>query len=119
MVGPPAAGPERADQPDAPATAGAACGENLPLAAAAESAARVAAAYDAVAAEYDGLVREDAWMRQRLWAHYRRAFGRGARVLDVACGTGLDTLHLAALGRRMTGVDVSPGMLAEDRKSVV
>jgi SAM-dependent methyltransferase len=77
------------------------------------SPASVAAAYDAVAADYDGLVREDAWMRERLWAHYLRVFGRGARVLDVACGTGLDTLRLAALGRRMTGVDASPGMVAE------
>ncbi len=77
------------------------------------SAAAVAAAYDAVAAGYDGLVREDAWMRERLWAHYLRVFGRGARVLDVACGTGLDTLRLAALGRRMIGVDASPGMVAE------
>jgi SAM-dependent methyltransferase len=73
----------------------------------------VGAAYDAIAAAYDGLVSEDAWMRQRLWAHYLAAFPPGARVLDVACGTGLDTLHLAARGRRMTGIDASPGMLAE------
>jgi ubiquinone/menaquinone biosynthesis C-methylase UbiE len=81
-----------------------------------ESADRVAAAYDAVAAGYDDLVREDFWMRERLWAHYLGVFGEGARVLDVACGTGLDTLHLAALGRRMTGVDASPGMVAELRR---
>jgi ubiquinone/menaquinone biosynthesis C-methylase UbiE len=81
-----------------------------------EEAARVAAAYDAVAAGYDGLVSEDGWMRERLWAHHRRAFGPGSRVLDVACGTGLDTLHLAALGRRMTALDASPGMVAELRR---
>jgi SAM-dependent methyltransferase len=78
-----------------------------------ERAARVAAAYDAIAAGYDRLVSEDAWMRERLWEHYLRVFLPGDRVLDAACGTGLDTLHLAAHGRRMTGVDLSPGMVEE------
>jgi SAM-dependent methyltransferase len=103
-----------ADLPGAPAAAAAVTGGRQ--AGPPESAAQIAAAYDAVAAGYDELVREDAWMRDRLWAHYLRAFDRGARVLDVACGTGLDTLHLAALGRRMTGVDASPGMVAELRR---
>jgi SAM-dependent methyltransferase len=78
----------------------------------AESLPRIAAAYDGIAAGYDGLVAEDAWMREILWAHHRRVFRPGDRVLDVACGTGLDTLHLAAHGLRMTGLDASPGMLA-------
>ena len=73
----------------------------------------VAAAYDGIAAGYDRLVSEDAWMRERLWDHYLRAFRPGDRVLDAACGTGLDTLHLAARGLRMTGVDLSPGMVEE------
>jgi SAM-dependent methyltransferase len=81
-------------------------------AAAAESLPRIAAAYDGIAAGYDRLVAEDAWMRECLWRHHRRVFRPGDRVLDVACGTGLDTLHLAARGVRMTGVDASPGMLA-------
>lgn len=76
----------------------------------------MAAAYDGIAAEYDRLVAEDAWMRERLWAHHLRRFRAGDRVLDVACGTGLDTLHLAARGLRMTGVDASLGMLAALRR---
>ncbi len=80
-------------------------------AAPASAGGQVGAAYDSIAAAYDGLVSEDAWMRERLWAHHLRVFPAGARVLDVACGTGLDTLHLAARGRRLTGVDASPGML--------
>jgi ubiquinone/menaquinone biosynthesis C-methylase UbiE len=35
------------------------------------------------------------------------------RVLDAACGTGRHTVHLAALGHDVTGVDASPAMLAE------
>jgi ubiquinone/menaquinone biosynthesis C-methylase UbiE len=83
---------------------------------AAEAAPRVAAAYDGIASGYDDLVAEDAWMRERLWAHYLRVFRPGDRVLDVACGTGLDTLHLAAHGLRMTGVDLSPGMVEQLRR---
>lgn len=39
----------------------------------------------------------------------------GARVLDVACGMGRHSLALAARGYRMTGVDLSPQMIAECR----
>ena len=35
------------------------------------------------------------------------------RVLDAACGTGRHTVHLAALGHDVTGVDASPSMLAK------
>lgn len=34
------------------------------------------------------------------------------RVLDAACGTGRHTVHLAALGHAVTGLDASPWMLA-------
>lgn len=73
----------------------------------------VATAYDAVAAGYDGQVAEDAWMRQLLWRRYQALFRPGDRVIDVGCGTGLDTLFLAGRGLGMTGLDISPGMLAE------
>lgn len=36
-------------------------------------------------------------------------------VLEVACGTGRITLPLARAGIQMTGLDVSPGMLAQAR----
>lgn len=76
---------------------------------------KVAEAYDALAADYDGLVEEDFWMRQLLWKRYLRLFPPGSRVLDVACGTGLDTLFLARAGREAAGIDASPGMIAELR----
>jgi ubiquinone/menaquinone biosynthesis C-methylase UbiE len=73
----------------------------------------VAAAYDSIAEQYDGLVAEDFWMRRVLWAHYTEIFQPGAQVLDVACGTGLDSLFLAAHGIRVTGMDISPQMIAQ------
>jgi SAM-dependent methyltransferase len=41
----------------------------------------------------------------------------GARILDIGCGTGRHSVELARRGYAMTGVDLSPGMLAEARKA--
>lgn len=40
---------------------------------------------------------------------------RGARVLDVPCGFGRHALVLARCGYRVTGVDISPELLAQAR----
>jgi SAM-dependent methyltransferase len=40
----------------------------------------------------------------------------GARILDLACGTGGHALELAALGYEVVGVDIAEGMLEEARK---
>ncbi len=40
----------------------------------------------------------------------------GERVLDAGCGTGNFALKLARRGCRVTGVDISPGMLARARE---
>ena len=40
---------------------------------------------------------------------------RGAAILDVGCGTGRHTVGLAAQGYKMTGIDLSRGMLEQAR----
>lgn len=72
-------------------------------------------AYDRIARDYENEVAGDAWMRQILWEHYQTVFRPGDRVLDVACGTGIDTLHLTASGIDVTAIDVSSGMIDQLR----
>jgi SAM-dependent methyltransferase len=40
----------------------------------------------------------------------------GARVLDVACGTGNVAIPLARMGAAVTGVDIAPNLLAQARE---
>ncbi|HEY9075005.1 MAG TPA: methyltransferase domain-containing protein [Anaerolineaceae bacterium] len=41
----------------------------------------------------------------------------GMRLLDIGCGTGRHAIELARRGYRMTGVDLSQGMLAEAQRT--
>jgi len=41
----------------------------------------------------------------------------GSAILDIGCGTGRHSLGLSAQGYKMTGVDISEGMLAQAHKS--
>jgi ubiquinone/menaquinone biosynthesis C-methylase UbiE len=77
----------------------------------ADLAVRIAAAYDAVAPEYDALLARDKWMRRVLWRRYVRVFSPGQHVLDLGCGTGQDALFLAGRGIRVTALDASPSMV--------
>lgn len=77
-----------------------------------------AEAFDAIGDRYDeafphkeGQIAAGSWMAESLPS--------GARVLDLGCGTGLPTAkQLADAGLRVTGVDLSPGMLAQARAHV-
>lgn len=77
-----------------------------------------AEAFDAIGDRYDeafphkdGQIAAGGWLTASLPA--------GARVLDLGCGTGLPTAgQLAAAGLRVTGVDLSPGMLELARRNV-
>src|SRR5262245_35614173 len=76
----------------------------------------VGRAFDAMADEYDDVQATyyrhwfdviDRDMEEEL-----RAPGPGQRALDLCCGTGIQSLRLAGLGYRVTGVDLAPQLLA-------
>jgi len=77
-----------------------------------------AEAFDAIGDRYDdafphkeGQLAAGAWLAEQLPA--------GARVLDLGCGTGLPTARqLVDAGHRVTGVDLSAGMLKLARDNV-
>jgi SAM-dependent methyltransferase len=43
--------------------------------------------------------------------------GKGAEVLDVACGTGVVALTAARLGARVTGIDLTPELVARAKEN--
>ena len=77
--------------------------------------ADVAAAFDAVAADYDrtwGTNPVGLMFRRVVQERLAASFAAGARVIDLGCGTGEDAVFLAARAVHVTGVDASPQMLA-------
>lgn len=72
------------------------------------------AAFDSVAADYDGPRGNNALiqrMRATMWRELDRCFARDARLIDLGCGTGIDAVHLAQGGRTVLATDWSPGMV--------
>jgi hypothetical protein len=80
--------------------------------------ARVRTSYDALAGAYaDHLVDElaglpfESWLLDRVVAQ-----AQGGPVVEVGCGPGHVTAHLAASGVDALGIDLSPGMITEARR---
>lgn len=78
-------------------------------------------AYDTVAADYANLLEDElagSPLDRALLAHFAELLllGGGGPVVDVGCGPGRITGHLATLGLDVSGVDLSPGMVAEARR---
>ncbi|HUE87355.1 MAG TPA: class I SAM-dependent methyltransferase [Vicinamibacterales bacterium] len=70
-------------------------------------------AFDRLAAAYDGLTGGEIFrlLRQRTHRAFARHFGRDARVLEIGCGTGLDTSYLASRGCHVVACDPSEEMV--------
>lgn len=79
----------------------------------------VRSSYDRVADNYVamgmGELASEPWLRAALAAFAEEVRGLGP-VLDVGCGPGTVTAHLAGLGLDVRGVDLSPGMIAHARR---
>jgi SAM-dependent methyltransferase len=73
------------------------------------------AAFDSVAADYDGprgnnaLIQE---MRREMWRWLDATFPRESHLLDLGCGTGLDAVRMAQRGHTLLATDWSPRMVA-------
>lgn len=73
-----------------------------------------ARAFDAVAPEYDGALGNNILiqrMRARVIKKIVDTFPRGARLLDMGCGTGIDTVDLATRGYEIIAIDSSREMV--------
>jgi ubiquinone/menaquinone biosynthesis C-methylase UbiE len=76
--------------------------------------ATVAEAYNRNADKYDEFIEHNPnlqRMRQKVYAHVTSVLPPGARLLDLACGTGTDAFWFAGHGYTVHGVDISDGML--------
>jgi ubiquinone/menaquinone biosynthesis C-methylase UbiE len=75
-------------------------------------------AFERLAPTYDALVSGDAFQHQRAQTHaaFQRWIKPGMRILEIGCGTGLDTLFLAGLGARIIACDPSEAMLSRTKR---
>ncbi|MBH1938824.1 class I SAM-dependent methyltransferase [Streptomyces sp. AV19] len=77
--------------------------------------------YDTLAAAYDGHFGDHLAskpLERALLAGFAELVRNGGGpVLDVGCGTGVATAHLAGLGVTVSGIDLSPGMVEVARRN--
>lgn len=71
--------------------------------------------FDDEAPRYDGNPFTSATVAEVDFVVQRLGLVPGSAVLDVGCGTGRHAVELARRGFAVTGLDVSPGMLAQAR----
>ncbi|MEW6321773.1 MAG: class I SAM-dependent methyltransferase [Acidobacteriota bacterium] len=71
-------------------------------------------AFDRLAPDYDALASGETFSHQRRLSHAAFAawVPAGSRVLEIGCGSGLDTEYFARAGLRVTACDPSPEMVA-------
>jgi SAM-dependent methyltransferase len=82
---------------------------------------RLSTAFDRLATEYDdGFTRTVLGERFRgtVWRRLDVLFSPGDRILELACGTGEDAVHLGRRGVRVLATDASPEMVRVARNKV-
>jgi len=57
-------------------------------------------------------------LREAVWRRLDARFSPGNRVLELACGTGEDAVHLARRGVRVVATDASPAMVEKAHRKV-
>ena len=77
-------------------------------------------AFDRLAPSYDAMVSGELFQLQRAQTHrlLSRWIRSGFRVLEIGCGTGIDTEFLAGLGARLVACDPSEEMLSRARRRI-
>jgi len=81
-----------------------------------------ASGFDTLAPDYDddfGTNPIGVWMRKRIWERLDARFPVNSNLLEVGCGTGIDLVHLAGRGHRVTAIDISEGMADTAREKAV
>lgn len=76
--------------------------------------------YDAISNDYDHFVNWSARLAVEIPfidQQLRMTVDKDSQVLDAACGTGMHTIALAQLGYRMSGADLSCGMIDRARSN--
>ena len=73
----------------------------------AEAFSRTAEKYDSFAEDHPHLTR----MRNKVYAYLEHFTPKGARILELNCGTGTDAVELARRGYIIHAIDNAPGML--------
>ncbi|HLN51469.1 MAG TPA: class I SAM-dependent methyltransferase [Thermoplasmata archaeon] len=74
----------------------------------------LASEFDNIADDYDRHIlgnRMNRLLRDRSLTELRRAFGRAPRLLEIGCGSGMETLPLLVEGHEVFCVDISERML--------
>lgn len=82
---------------------------------------QAAAAFDAMAANYDAVFTDSLVGRAQravVWEAADRTFAPNARILELNCGTGEDAAHLAGKGMTVAACDASQQMVEAARRKL-
>lgn len=77
----------------------------------------LAATYDRIANDYTEDHKNDTWSLAMV-ERFVQLLPKRARVLDVGCGPGWEALRFARAGFRVTGIDISPKLIALAQRNV-